>query len=134
MLFENDKIIKQIDSTGWYINKKPTIGEIIDYEYFGDGTYKKTHQMNLFQENPDKWSITYNSENLPLKKVNLNDSGYTIYKYSEKDSRKELTFNSDNQKTLERIWEYNDLGLLTAEYFINHEYPKYSKVTKYYYK
>jgi len=131
---ENDKILKQVDSTGWYINGKPSIQKIIDYEYFDDGTYNVTHQTNLFQEKPDKWSITFNSKNLPLKNIDLNDSGYTIYEYLDHGTRKELTFNVNNKRTFERIWEYNDLGLLIAEYFINHDIPKYSKVTKYYYK
>jgi hypothetical protein len=131
---DNDDILKQIDSTGWYINGKPTVQKIINYEYLTDGTYKEIHQMNLFQEIPDKWVIIYNSENQPIKSIDLIDSGYTVYEYLQNDSKKEITCNANNQKMLERIWEYNDFGFLTAEYFINHELPKYSKVTKYYYK
>ncbi|MFD1316956.1 hypothetical protein, partial [Namhaeicola litoreus] len=131
---ENDKLVKQIDSTGWYINDKPTVQKIIDYEYLADGTYKEIHQMNLFREIPDKWSITYNSEDQPIKNEDLINSSYTVYEYLENDSRKEITYNADDQKILERIWEYNNIGFLIAEYFINHGLPKYSKVTKYYYK
>jgi hypothetical protein len=131
---EENRIIKQVDSTGWYINGEPTLQEIIDYNYLVDGTYKAIHQSNLFQEQSDKWSITYNSENMPLKKESVYGAGHTTYLYSEKKLKMESNFDINNKKTFDRILEYNDYGLLQAEYYIYHESPKYSKVTKYYYK
>ena len=131
---ENNRILKQIDSTGWYINGKPTVQKIIDYIYLDDGTYKVTHQTNSFIGQSDKWSIIYNSRNLPLKKEDVYGTGYTTYEYSENKLKRESTYDVNNKKTYDMVLEYNSYGLLKAEYYINHESPKYSKVTKYYYK
>lgn len=131
---EENRILEQVDSTGWYINGEPTVQKIIDYEYLDNGTYKVTHQSNSFIGQQDKWTVIYNANNLPQKKEHVYGTGYATYEYSDNKLKKESTYDVNNKKTHDRILEYNSYGLLRSEYYINYDFPKYSKVTKYYYE
>lgn len=128
---EKNQLIKQVDSTGWYLQQysedEPSLQSIKTFEY--------TNNI-LFKTIESKGDWTYTSEfdekgNLMNNCLQIADTtdDCTKYKYVYQNSLIEEIQTLPNQKT---IFEYNDDGLLIEKRDYLNE--KLTSLIKYYYE
>lgn len=134
-MYDNlDRLTHQVDSTGWYLNYGAYLKKSISYKYNSDGTYLKIISDNEYmRNNEDKlYSILYNSNDKPLKKLNSQSQIFIEYEYQDDLLIRETHLKS-GIKTREIKYKYSDYNLLFEKFDLNFERPKLSKATRYFY-
>jgi len=136
--YDNEnRLKKQIDSTGWYINKKPFWKSTKTYEYDSDRTTEIiiNNTESIFGSYYKQETTVYDSSNNIIRECKLIDSlkecsDYT-YKWKKGNLVKKTTLNSDGEIITKEL-KYNNRNLLIEE--SEYRNGKRIELIRYYYE
>lgn len=127
------RLIKEIDSTGWYINGNSYLSKLSTYEYGTGGKKITTFKYDFKEELSNREETHYDLKDRIISNF-FYDTNFTMgteYVYEGENLIKKINL-YNNKNTSETIYIYNDTGLMIEQkvYYKN----KLNEVIKYYYE